>query len=431
MKHNIQTYFNIKYIMLDIKLIAQNPEMFQNALKKRSIDSIDVQSIISLDFSRKENAKKLQEIQAQKNKIANEIGVLKRNKGDEKDIAKLMEESKSLDSDLINLEKSDNEVAQKIKSVLEIIPNILQDEVPFGKDESENKLVKEWGSKPHFNFQPKEHWEIGEKLGLLDAERAAKIAGSRFSIMRGRLAKLERVLRSFMVDICVNEFGYEEMFIPYLMNEVAAYRSGQLPKFTEDMFKTNTGHFLIPTAETSLVNVYADEIIATEKLPIRICAYSPCFRSEAGSAGRDTIGILRQHQFTKVEMVSIVEASKSEEEHQRMLKCATTILERLGLHYRVVMLCSGDTGFCSSKTYDIQVWMPGQGKYREICSCSNTTDFQARRAGIRTKSATEKGTKFVHMLNSSALPLGRTIIAIMENYQTEDGDFKIPEVLGF
>jgi seryl-tRNA synthetase len=416
--------------MLDIKWIVQNEEVFKNALKKRNIESFNVDDIISLDFQRKENYKKLQEIQAQKNKIANEIGVLKRNKADENEVVKLMSESRFLDNNLINLEKSDNEISQKIKSILEIIPNILQDEVPFGKNESENKLVKEWGEKPKFNFQPKEHWQIGEKLGLLDAERAAKIAGSRFSIMRGRLAKLERVLRSFMVDICVNEFGYEEMFIPYLVNRDSAYRAGQLPKLEEDMFKTNTGHFLIPTAETSLVNVYADEILPTEKLPIRMCAYSPCFRSEAGSAGRDTIGILRQHQFTKVEMVSIVEAEKSEEEHQKMLKCATTILEKLGLHYRVVMLCSGDTGFCSSKTYDIEVWMPGQGKYREICSCSNTTDFQARRANIRTKSATEKGTKFVHMLNSSALPLGRTMIAIMENYQTEDGDFKIPEVLG-
>ena len=260
---------------------------------------------------------------------------------------------------------------------------------------------------------------MGLNTGTLDFERAVKMSGSRFTIMRGECAKLERELRNFMIGVC-NEFGFEEMWIPFMVNYKAAYNAGQLPKFDDDIFKTTEGHYLIPTAETALVNVYADSILKEEDLPIRMCAYSPCFRSEAGSAGKDTTGMIRQHQFTKVEIVAITTPERGEDEHNHMLTCAETILQRLGLPYRVMVLCGGDIGFCSAKTYDLEVWLPGQNKYREICSCSTTTNFQSRRAKIRYEKKDGKK-EYPYMLNSSALAIGRTIVALMENYQTADG----------
>lgn len=412
--------------MLDLNWIIKNQGLFIEAVNKRGCD-VNLESILDLDAKRRLLISETQVLRERRNAIAKEIGSIK-SKGLSVETKSLEDEAKEINQGIQNIENNLVDIENALHDIVARIPNILDDSVPYGKSEDDNEVVKLHGIKPVFDFKPVEHHVIGKNLNILDFERAVKISGSRFTIMKGKAAKLERVLRDFMINICVKEFGYEEMFLPYLILPESGYRAGQLPKLEEDMFKTTNDMYLIPTAETSLVNVYADEILNADQLPIRMCAYSPCFRSEAGASGRDTVGMLRQHQFTKVEIVSIVEPDKSKDEHERMLSCAETILQRLGLHYRVVKLCSGDVGFCSSKTYDIEVWLPGQDKYREICSCSNTTDFQSRRARIRVSGSDGKK-YFPHMLNSSALPLGRTIIAIMENYQTKDGDFEIPDAI--
>ena len=301
--------------------------------------------------------------------------------------------------------------------------------MPVGDDEDDNVEVNRWGEPATFDFTPIEHFEIGEKLGMMDFETAAKLSGSRFVILRSGLAKLERALSQFMIDLHTTEHGYEETITPMLVRDDAMFGTGQLPKFAEDSFKTTNDYWLIPTSEVTLTNQVAGDIIEQAKLPLRFTALTQCFRSEAGSAGRDTRGMIRQHQFSKVEMVSVVEAEKSDEELTRKTRCAETVLERLGLPYRTVILCTGDIGFSACKTYDIEVWLPGQGKYREISSCSNTRDFQARRMNARYRAAGDKKTNFVHTLNGSGLAVGRCLIAVMENYQQADGSIRVPDAL--
>lgn len=427
--------------MHDIKFIRENPAAFDQALARRGLPAQSAE-ILELDKNVRAFLSKAQEIQSTRNSLAKKIGEmmgeLNKNKATlsqhekqqiELQVGEYKVQAEDLKLDAEQFARDAEEMQNQLQKILEIIPNILQDSVPEGADETQNRLEKTIGEKKTFSFTPKEHIELGESLGMMDFERAAKISGARFVILRKALARMERALAQFMLDAHVNEFGYEEIVPPYLVRDAAAYGTGQLPKFSEDLFQTTNGYWLIPTAEVPVTNMVADEILDKEKLPMRFCAYSPCFRSEAGAAGKDTKGMIRQHQFTKVELVSITTPEQSLEEHERMLSAAENILKKLGLHYRVITLCSGDTGFGSSKTYDIEVWMPGQNAYREISSCSNFMDFQARRMKARFKAAGEKTTHFVHTLNGSGLAIGRTMIAIMENYQQEDGSIQVPEAL--
>ena len=412
--------------MIDINFIVNNPEKFLQAMQKRNINDINVKKILELYRKRKKIMLKFETLAAEKNKLAKEVGVLAKQGKTKEELKEYVLKGKKISDELASLDDDMQSVQNKLSKKISTIPNILLNDVPFGVDENDNFELKKYGEKPQFDFQPLEHSILGKNTNTLDFESAVKMSGSRFVIMKNECAKLERELRNFMVKIC-NEFGFNEVYVPFMVNSSAAYNVGQLPKFESDLFKTTDGRYLIPTAETALVNVYADTILKEEQLPIRMCAYSPCFRSEAGSAGKDTTGMIRQHQFTKVEIVSITTPEGAIEEHKRMLECAETILQRLGLHYRVVVLCGGDTGFCSAKTYDLEVWLPGQDKYREICSCSNTTDFQSRRSKIRYEKKNGKKA-FPYMLNSSALAIGRTIVALMENYQTSDGKVNFEKI---
>jgi seryl-tRNA synthetase len=312
---------------------------------------------------------------------------------------------------------------------LAVIPNVPLDDVPDGKDETGNVEVRRWGTLPKFDFQPRQHFEIGEWLGLMDFETAAKLSGARFVILKGQLARLERALGQFMIDVHTQENGYTEVYAPYMLRDEAMFGVGQLPKFSDDLFRTTSGHWLIPTAEASLTNLVREKVLDEKDLPLRFTAYTPCFRAEAGAAGKDTRGMIRQHQFSKVELVAIVAPEESEAENQKMTACAEDILKRLGLAFRTIVLCTGDMGFGSRKTYDIEVWLPGQNAYREISSCSQLGDFQARRMDARYKPVDGKGTRLVHTLNGSGLAVGRTLIAVLENYQNGDGSITIPEVL--
>jgi seryl-tRNA synthetase len=338
-----------------------------------------------------------------------------------------MEEVAKLKEEVPALEAKDRELAEAIDAILMALPNIPAADVPDGPDEDHNVELRKWGTPPSFDFVAKEHDALGAGLGLMDFDGAAKLSGARFVVLKGKLARLERALAQFMLDVQTEEHGYTEVSPPTLVKDGALFGTGQLPKFGEDLFKTNTGHWLIPTAEVPLTNLYGDTIIDEASLPIRMTALTPCYRSEAGAAGKDTRGMIRQHQFWKVEMVSIAHPDQSGEEHERMTKCAETVLQRLGLAYRVIVLCAGDMGFSSQKTYDIEVWLPGQNRYREISSCSNCGDFQARRMKARFKS--DKGNRLVHTLNGSGLAVGRTLVAVLENYQQADGSIVVPEVL--
>jgi len=362
-----------------------------------------------------------------KNKIAKEIGMAK-GQGDQAKVDELMLKQSVSNSGAQEKETNLAKIDEQLKSFLETLPNLPADDVPVGKDEKDNKEVKQWGKKPELAFEPKEHFELGEKLGMMDFESAAKISGARFVVLKGALARMERALAGLFLDMNVAA-GYTEMVPPFLVRDNAAYGTGQLPKFGEDLFKTTNNFWLIPTAEVPLTNLVADSILDEEKLPLRMTAYTPCFRSEAGAAGKDTRGMIRQHQFSKVEMVSITHPDKSKEEHERMTAQAEAILQKLGLHYRVMLLCTGDMGFSSEKTYDIEVWLPGQNAFREISSCSNCGAFQARRMKARFKGKNSKETQFVHTLNGSGLPIGRTMVAILENYQNADGSITVPDAL--
>jgi seryl-tRNA synthetase len=414
--------------MHNIKAIRENPKAFDEAMKKRGLGPVS-EEILARDKEVRGEKTAMQDLQKQANDWAKKIGELK-SKG--QDASEALENSKNLKAQIAALKnKMENESedisTEVVDDLLWTLPNIPFDDVPEGEDENDNVEVRRFGEKPVFDFHPKEHFDLGEQLGLMDFETAAKISGSRFVILKGQLAKLERAIRDFMIDVHTKEFGYLEVSPPLLVRDAAMFGSGQLPKFSEDSFQTTDGYRLIPTSEVSLVNTVRESIIDSKELPIRLTACTPCFRSEAGSAGKDTRGMIRQHQFWKVEMVSITDEKSSEEELERMTNCAEEILKRLELPYRLVMLCTGDMGFTARKTYDLEVWLPGQIAYREISSCSNCGDFQARRMKTRYKSGDEN--LFVHTLNGSGLAVGRTMVAILENYQNADGSITVPNAL--
>jgi seryl-tRNA synthetase len=413
--------------MFDIKWIRDNPDQFDAAMKRRGNDPIAAE-LVALDDKRRAHVAKLQEAQEERNRASKEIGKAKAS-GDEAAAQAAIEEVAKLKSFLQTGEEEGKALSQAVTEALAVLPNLPHDDVPDGADETDNVEVRKSGEKPEFGFEPKEHFELGEALGQMDFEAAAKISGSRFAVLKGGIARLERALGQFMLDLHTQEHGYTEIQPPLLVRDEAAYGTDKLPKFADDLFRTTDGRWLIPTAEVPLTYMGADEIYGQGDLPIRMTAHTACFRSEAGSAGRDTRGYLRQHQFYKVELVSITDQDSSADEHQRMTKCAETVLDKIGLHYRTVELCTGDMGFGARRTYDIEVWMPGQDTYREISSCSVCGDFQGRRMNSRYRVDGEKQLQFVHTLNGSGIAVGRALIAVMENYQNEDGTINVPDVL--
>ena len=409
--------------MHNINYIRENPTEFENSMKLRG-EKILSSKIIQIDKEKREAQTVLQTLLAERNKLSKQIGNLKsKNKDASVEINKVEEIKNKINS----LKELENIKDNELNSILSRLPNMPHKSVPFGNNENDNTIYKEWGSKPKFNFKPKKHYEIGENLGLINFELATKLSGSRFVILKNQISKLERAISNFMLDKHTEDNGYTEYSVPFLVKNDSLFGTGQLPKFGDDLFTAGEEHWLIPTAEVPLTNLSRDEILNINQLPIRSTSYTPCFRSEAGAAGKDTRGMLRQHQFTKVELVSIVEPKHSEDELERMLSSAESILKDLEIHYRIMTLCTGDMGFSASKTYDIEVWLPGEENYREISSCSNCTDFQARRMNTRYKN--QEKNEFVHTLNGSGLAVGRTLIAILENYQMEDGNVKIPEIL--
>lgn len=409
--------------MIDLKWIVENPEAFNKAMEKRGYN-MTAEKIIELNDKRKASIAELQNLQSQRNSISKEIGILKSQK---KDASELMAKADEIAKQMDELKKAqDDKNSDELYQILIRIPNILEDIVPDGPEEN-NKVIAKYLEPTKFDFTPKAHYELGEELGMMDFEQAAYIHGSRSTILLDDLAKLERALSNFFLDFLA-KYGYIETSMPPLVKEIALFGTGQLPKFAEDSFHTTDNFWLIATSEITMSNWVANKIITEEELPLRLTACTSCFRSEAGSAGKDTRGMLRQFHFKKVEMVSITTPDKSKEEHERMNQIENEILQALKIPYQIVMLAAGDTGFGSMKTYDHEVWLPGQDKYREISSCSNCGDFQARRMNARYRDKEGK-LKFLHTLNGSALPLGRSIIAIMENYQQKDGSIKIPEVL--
>jgi seryl-tRNA synthetase len=412
--------------MHDIRVVRAEPAAFDAAMARRGLPPVSA-DLLALDAERRVAQTALQEKQARRNALAREIGQGKRTGAD---TAALEAEATALRAAMDSLEKQVPALDTAIKGALEVLPNVLDASVPDGRDETANVELKRYGTKREFNFTPKQHFELGEALGQMDFATAAKLAGARFTVLRGPLARMERALGQFMLDLHTQEHGYTEASMPYLVNAAAVYGTGSLPKFEEDLFKTTDGRYLIPTAEVPLTNTVAGDIVLEKQLPIRLTALTDCYRSEAGSAGRDTRGMLRQHQFRKVELVSITHPDRSVDEHERMTRCAETVLERLGLCYRRVVLCSGDTGFASSRTHDLEVWLPGQQMFREISSCSNCRDFQARRMNARFRSGPDgKTVAYVHTQNGSGIAVGRALIAVMENYQQEDGSIAVPEVL--
>jgi seryl-tRNA synthetase len=411
--------------MHDIRAIRAEPQAFDAGMARRGL-SPQSEMILALDASRRATLSLLQEKQAKRNELSRDIGRAKR---EGVDTASLELTAVTLRSEMELLQGQADQADADIKAALESLPNLLADDVPEGADETANLQLKVWGEVPRFDFAPRQHFELGEALGMMDFAAAAKLAGARFTVLRGALARMERALGQFMIDLHTAEHGYEEMIVPTLVNDAAVYGTSQLPKFAEDLFRTTDGRWLIPTAEVPLTNMAAGEITPEARLPWRMTALTDCFRSEAGSAGRDTRGMLRQHQFRKVEMVSITTPEQSAEEHERMTRAAETVLERLGLPYRRMLLCAGDTGFGATKTFDLEVWLPGQEAWREISSCSNMRDFQARRMNARIRGADGKSAGFAHTLNGSGLAVGRTLIAVMENCQQPDGTIRVPEAL--
>ena len=415
--------------MHDINFIRNNPKKFDLELGRRSNKPIS-NKILDLDKQLRSFKTQLQDLQQIRNKSSKEIGILMK-KG--LDASQLQNEVKINKNKSSELDLKISELSREIDNILKNLPNILDKDVPFGLSEKNNSLIKSYGKIPKFNFLPKDHVELGEKLNQIDFKTAAKLSGARFVITSEDIALLERALISFMLDINIKEFGHKEISPPYLVNYEVLEGTGQLPKFHEDLFKTESEKWLIPTSEVPLTNIIRNEILNENDLPINFVAYSPCFRAEAGAAGKDTRGMIRQHQFSKVEMVSIVNPDKSDDELLRITNCAETILQKLSLPYRVMLLCSGDTGFSSKKTFDIEVWLPGQnqgkGEYREISSCSNCGDFQSRRMNARYRTQSSKELSYLHTLNGSCLAIGRTIIAILENHQNSDGSVNIPEPL--
>ncbi|MBY3063376.1 serine--tRNA ligase [Rhizobium laguerreae] len=413
--------------MLDIKWIRENPEALNAALAKRGAEPL-AQSLVALDEKRRSAVQKAQDLLSRRNLASKEIGAAMAQKNSEL-AEKLKSEVSELKTLLPAIEEEDRQLTAELNDALSRIPNIPFDDVPVGKDEHDNVVTRIVGEKPRWNHAPKEHFEIGEALGYMDFERAAKLSGSRFTVLTGPLARLERALGQFMIDLHTSEHGYTEVSSPLMVRDEAVYGTAQLPKFAEDLFRTTDGRWLIPTAEVTLTNLVREEILDQEKLPLRFTALTPSFRSEAGSAGRDTRGMLRQHQFWKCELVSITDAESAVAEHERMTACAEEVLKRLGLHFRTVTLCTGDMGFGARKTYDLEVWLPGQNTFREISSCSVCGDFQGRRMNARYRGKDDKSNRFVHTLNGSGTAVGRCLIAVLENYLNEDGSVTIPDVL--
>lgn len=412
--------------MHDIRQIRENPEAFDAALARRGLP-LRAKEVLALDEQWRDLTQTLQTALAARNDASKAIGAAKASR-DDAEAERLMAEVSDLKARIPVLEADERAALAALNDVLAAIPNRADPSVPEGADENDNEIVHLRGDVPQFAFAAREHHEIGPALGL-DFETAQKVSGARFAYLRGGVARLSRALGQFMLDLHVGEFGYQEVSPPVLVRDEALYGTGQMPKFAEDQFRTTDGRWLIPTAEVSLTNMVREDILGETDLPIRLTALTPCFRSEAGAAGRDTRGMIRQHQFEKVELVSIVRPEESDAEHERMTSCAEAVLERLGLPFRRMLLCTGDMGFSARKTFDLEVWLPGQGRYREISSCSNCGDFQARRMNARFRREGEKGTIFVHTLNGSGLAVGRALVAVMENYQNADGSVSIPAVL--
>ena len=412
--------------MLDISIIRDNPEKFDKALASRGAEAMSKQ-LLTLDEARRMAVSQAQELQTKRNEASKQIGQAKAAK-DEGLASKLMDEVATMKEQLQIAEESEREASQALENALAAVPNTPLEGIPFGVDEDANVEIRKVGAPTQIE-NPKQHFDIGEELGQMDFETAAKMSGSRFVILQGQLARLERALANFMLDTHSEEFGYTEVVPPALVRDDAVFGTGQLPKFKEDLFRTEEGFWLIPTAEVPLSNLVREQILDAEDLPLRFTAYTPCFRSEAGSAGRDTRGMIRQHQFSKVELVSIVMPEDGEDELERMTNCAETILQKLDLPYRVMMLCTGDMGFSARKTYDLEVWLPGQDSYREISSCSLCGDFQSRRMKTRFRHKGDKQTHFAYTLNGSGLAVGRPMVALLENYQDSDGRVYIPAPL--
>ncbi len=410
--------------MFDLRWIRDNPDAFDAGLDKRGMPPASPE-ILKLDEARRAAQTELQDMQARRNAASKEIGLAKR---DGRDAQPMMDEVAALKESMTAAEERERDLQDQLHRLLSALPNLLSDDVPEGADEEANIEIRRWGV-PETPEPARDHVALGEATGLIDFETAAGLSGARFVLLKGTMARLERALGQFFIDIHTREFGYTEVSPPLLVRDEPVFGTGQLPKFAEDLFRTTTGHWLIPTAEVPLTNMAANRIMEAEDLPMRLTALTPCFRSEAGSAGKDTRGMIRQHQFWKVELVSITRADQSGDEHERMTACAEEVLKRLELPYRVMVLCTGDTGFCAHKTYDIEVWLPGQDRYREISSCSNCGDFQARRMMARYRHKDDKQIHYAHTLNGSGVAVGRALIAVIENYQQPDGTIRVPDAL--
>lgn len=413
--------------MHDLKFIREHPEKFDAGLKARGLPAQSA-GILRLDAERRQCVTQLQEWQKARNDASKQIGAAK-GKGDEAAAQSLMQAVADLKQKIQDGEAREQSIDLKLNAALAAIPNLPLEDVPQGADEKDNREVRRHGAPPQFSFLPREHFDLGEALGLMDFETAAKLSGARFVVLKGALARLERALAAFMLDLHTQEFGYTEVAPPLMVRDDAMFGTAQLPKFAEDQFRTTNDMWLIPTAEVPLTNLVRESMLAESDLPLRFTAFTPCFRAEAGAAGRDTRGMIRMHQFAKVELVSIVTPENSDAEHERMTACAEEVLKRLGLHYRVMLLCTGDMGFAARKTYDLEVWLPGQKAFREISSCSQCGDFQARRMQARYRLKEDKNLQFAHTLNGSGLAVGRTMVAILENYQQADGSIAVPDAL--
>ena len=412
--------------MLELKFIRSNPDKMREMLKNRGYN-LDFSVFESIDGRRRETLGSLENLRHQRNRVSKDIASMKKRKAD---ASSIIAEIKKVSSEIKEQEANLSQIEEQLDPLLMVIPNVPHESVAIGTDENDNPLIRTWGEIREMDFAPLPHWEIGERLGILDFARASKIAGARFALYWGLGAMLERALINFMLDTHTKDHGYTEVLPPFMVNSACMTGTGQLPKFKDDLFKIEGwDYYLIPTAEVPVTNIHRDEILQEEDLPITYASYTPCFRSEAGSYGKDTRGLIRQHQFNKVELVKFSRPEDSYEELERLTKDVEDILKRLGLPYRVVSLCTGDLGFSAAKTYDLEVWLPGQNLYREISSCSNFSDFQSRRAGIRFKKKGAGGTELVHTLNGSGLAVGRTLVAILEKYQQKDGSVTIPEVL--
>ena len=411
--------------MLDLKTIRSNPEMIRAGLKKRD-SKVSIDEIIELDRDKRELISRVNLLKEERNKVSGEIGRLKKEK---KDAREIILEMKKVSQKIKDFDVQIKEMEEKLHHILLEIPNLPHGSVPIGEDEKDNPEIRSWGKPKKFDFMPLPHWDIGEALDILDFERGAKISAARFTVLKGMGAKLERALTNFMLDLHTDKHGYYEIFPPFLVNGETMTGTGQLPKFEDDLFKTTNGFYLIPTAEVPLTNLRRGEILKEEDLPLYFTAYTACFRKEAGSYGKDVRGLIRQHQFNKVELVKICKPEDSYNELESLTVNAEEVLKQLELPYRVILLCTGDMGFSAAKTYDLEVWIPSQKRFREISSCSNCEDFQARRANIRYRSKENEKVNYVHTLNGSGLAVGRTLVAVLENYQQKDGSVVVPDVL--